>query len=182
MSGTTIGNWGAFERDMFQGMSANGTLPGGRPADKVDRAGTIATKLAEVKEGHIHASTVKKFFLGLVTFGIYNICHSISAKNQRATTAALKEGVDNVHCALSYLASKSHEEFQRRGAGGNVHALANARPSLAPTCKADRDFLASANCKVIEGANDPDFGDKPFIRTKMGGVEVDKTTGSPPSA
>ena len=87
--------------------------------------GVLASRVAEVKESHVHASTVKKFFLGLITFGIYNICHGISAKNQRATQAALKQGVDNVHGALSYLSMMAQRDVLRRGrqreAGAGTH-------------------------------------------------------------
>ena len=94
MSGTTIGNWGKFEKNLFKGMSG---IPD-KDVKKItnDETGVLSARLSEVKSGHLHASTVKKFFLGILTFGIYNICHGISAKNQRATKAALKEGVDNV--------------------------------------------------------------------------------------
>ena len=123
-------------------------------------------------------STVKKFFLGLITLGIYNICHSISAKNQRATTAALKEGVDNVHGALSYLSTMSRKDFQEKGAGGDMLRIGfggggHTIPDIKPREQAAADFLAASHCRVMEDKDDHDFPGGQFIRTTMGGVEVD---------
>ena len=143
MSGTTIGNWGKFEKNLFKGMSG---VPD-KDVDKLTKGenGVLATRLSEVKSGHIHASSVKKFFLGIITLGIYNICHGISAKNQRATQAALKEGVDNVHCALSYLSMMCQKEVQEKGAGNNVlnfdENYVKTAPDIRPFTEAERDFL-----------------------------------------
>ena len=175
MSGTTIGNWGKFEKNLFKGMS-------GVPDNNVEKLkkgenGVLSAQLSEVKSGHLHASTVKKFFLGIITFGIYNICHSISAKNQRATKAALKEGVDNVHCALSYLSSVCQKEVQEKGAGNNVlnfdENYVKTAPDIRPFTEAERDFLKGTKCRLVEKNGDPDFPDGRFIRTTMGGVQVD---------
>ena len=170
MSGASIGNWGKFEKDMFRGMAVDI----GVRATGNDKEGVLASQVAKVKAGHLHASTVKKFFLGLVTFGIYNICHSISAKNQRETTAALKQGVDNVHGALSYLSTMAQRDFQQKGAGADLRALhMGGSPSILPSSQADIDFLKASHCEIVQDANDPDFKGQPFIRTTMGGVEVD---------
>ena len=86
MGGTTIGNWGKFEKSLFKGMSG---VPD-KNVNKITKGenGVLSAQFSEAKSGHLHASMVKKFFLGIITFGIYNLCHSISAKNQRATKAA----------------------------------------------------------------------------------------------
>ena len=175
MSGTTIGNWGKFEKNLFKGMSG---VPD-KDVDKLTKGenGVLATRLSEVKNGHIHASSVKKFFLGIITLGIYNICHGISAKNQRATQAALKEGVDNVHCALSYLSMMCQKEVQEKGAGNNVlnfdENYVKTAPDIRPFTEAERDFLKGTKCRLVEKNGDPDFPDGRFIRTTMGGVQVD---------
>ena len=175
MSGTTIGNWGKFEKNLFKGMSG---VPD-KDVDKLTKGenGVLATRLSEVKSGHIHASSVKKFFLGIITLGIYNICHGISAKNQRATQAALKEGVDNVHCALSYLSMMCQKEVQEKGAGNNVlnfdENYVKTAPDIRPFTEAERDFLKGTKCRLVEKNGDPDFPDGRFIRTTMGGVQVD---------
>ncbi len=78
MSGSTINNWNKFDRNVFTGLSGLG----GKDVEKLQRSpdeGVLASRVAEAKESHVHASTVKKFFLGLLAFGIYNICHGISA-------------------------------------------------------------------------------------------------------
>ncbi len=54
MSGTTIGNWGKFEKNLFKGMS-------GVPDNNVEKLkkgenGVLSAQLSEVKSGHIHAS------------------------------------------------------------------------------------------------------------------------------
>ena len=175
MSGTTIGNWGKFEKNLFKGMSG---VPD-KDVDKLTKGenGVLATRLSEVKSGHIHASSVKKFFLGIITLGIYNICHGISAKNQRATQAALKEGVDNVHCALSYLSMMCQKAVQEKGAGNNVlnfdENYVKTAPDIRPFTEAERDFLKGTKCRLVEKNGDPDFPDGRFIRTTMGGVQVD---------
>ena len=175
MSGTTIGNWGKFEKNLFKGMS-------GLPDKNVEKlkkgdAGVLSTRLSEVKGGHLHVSTVKKFFLGILTLGIYNICHGVSAKNQRATKAALKEGVDNVHCALSYLSTACQKDVQQKGAGGNMlnfdKDYLKTAPDINPTTQAEDKFLRGSNCKLVSKNNDPDFPSGQFIRTTMGGVQVD---------
>ena len=174
MSGTTIGNWGKFEKNLFKGMSG---VPD-KDVDKLTKGenGVLATRLSEVKSGHIHASSVKKFFLGIITLGIYNICHGISAKNQRATQAALKEGVDNVHCALSYLSMMCQKEVQEKGAGNNVlnfdENYVKTAPDIRPFTEAERDFLKGTKCRLVEKNGDPDFPDGRFIRTTMGGVHA----------
>jgi predicted unusual protein kinase regulating ubiquinone biosynthesis (AarF/ABC1/UbiB family) len=175
MSGTTIGNWGKFEKNLFKGMSG---IPD-KDVKKItnDETGVLSARLSEVKSGHLHASTVKKFFLGILTFGIYNICHGISAKNQRATKAALKEGVDNVHCALSYLSTVCQKDVQEKGAGAQIASFnekyVKTAPDIRPYTQADKDFLAGTNCRLMEKHGDPDFPSGQFIRTTMGGVQVD---------
>ncbi|MBP5641281.1 MAG: hypothetical protein J6X55_17525, partial [Victivallales bacterium] len=175
MSGTTIGDWGKFEKNLFTGMS-------GFPNKNVEKLtkgenGVLSARLSEVKSGHLHASTVKKLFLGIITLGIYNICHSISAKNQRATKAALKEGVDNVHCALSYLSSVCQKDVQEKGAGAQVFNFNKqyvmTAPDIRPFTQAGKQFLKSSNCSLVEKKGDPDFPSGQFIRTTMGGVQVD---------
>ncbi len=175
MSGTTIGNWGKFEKNLFKGMS-------GVPDKNVEKLtkgenGVLSARLSEVKSGHLHASTVKKFFLGIITLGIYNICHSISAKNQRATKAALKEGVDNVHCALSYLSSVCQKDVQEKGAGAQMYNFNKqyvmTAPDIKPFSQEGKRFLSASNCRLVENNGDPDFPSGQFIRTTMGGVQVD---------
>ena len=185
MSGSTINNWGKFNQNVFKGISGGG----GEQIAKLQRSeneGVLASRVAEVKESHVHASTVKKFFLGLITFGIYNICHGISAKNQRATQAALKQGVDNVHGALSYLSMMAQRDVQRRGAGGNMNNFGMGYAAEVPKIKSyndeDERFLQAANCVVKEDGEDGTFKGGEFIRTKMGGVTVDIGLIAPQSA
>ena len=178
MSGPSIGNWNKFNTNVFNSIS-------GVPDENTQRlkeagkGGALGSRVADVNAGHLHASTVKKFFLGLLTFGIYNICHSISAKNQRATTAALKEGVSNVHGALSFLSTAVQRDIQKRGFGSNMDnfgmGFAQKAPELDAHSQEDRDFLAKANCRlvVVPENSDPVFPNGEFVRTKMGGVEVD---------
>ena len=178
MSGPSIGNWNKFNANVFKSIS-------GVPDENTQRlkeagkGGALGSRVADVKAGHLHASTVKKFFLGLLTFGIYNICHGISAKNQRATTAALKEGVSNVHGALSFLSTAVQRDIQKRGFGSNMDnfgmGFAQKAPELDAHSQEDRDFLAKANCRlvVVPENSDPVFPNGEFVRTKMGGVQVD---------
>ena len=185
MSGSTINNWGKFNQNVFKGISGMG----GEEIAKLQRSkneGVLASRVAEVKESHVHASTVKKFFLGLITFGIYNICHGISAKNQRATQAALKQGVDNVHGALSYLSMMAQRDVQRRGAGGNMNNFGMGYAAEVPKIKSyndeDERFLQAANCVVKENGEDGTFKGGEFLRTTMGGVTVDIGLVAPQSA
>ena len=185
MSGSTINNWGKFNQNVFKGISGMG----GEEIAELQRSkneGVLASRVAEVKESHIHASTVKKFFLGLITFGIYNICHGISAKNQRATQAALKQGVDNVHGALSYLSMMAQRDVQKRGAGGNMNNFGMGYATQVPKIKSyndeDQRFLQAANCVVKENGEDGTFKGGEFIRTTMGGVTVDIGLVAPQSA
>ncbi len=175
MSGTTIGNWGAFEKKLFTDMRGTDRSIGDLEKSPTSD-GVLAKKVAEVKGGHLHASTVKKIFLGIITFGIYNICHSVSAKNQRETTAALKTGVDNLHGALSYLSGKIQGDVQRRGNGADFKALGASvkMVDIFPASQEEREFLASSHCEVRVGsANDEVFPGQKYIRTSMGGVQVD---------
>ena len=176
MGGTKIDDWGRFEKNLFKGMS-------GIPDENVDKLkksaddGVLSSRVSDVKAGHIHASSVKKFFLGIITLGIYNICHSISAKNQRATKVALKEGVDNVHCALSYLSSVCQKDVQEKGAGAQVFNFNKeyvmTAPDIKPFSQEGQEFLQASNCRLVEQKGDPDFPSGQFIRTTMGGVQVD---------
>ena len=178
MSGPSIGNWNKFSANVFKSISG---VPdeNTQRLEEAGKGGALGSRVADVKAGHLHASTVKKFFLGLLTFGIYNICHGISAKNQRATTAALKEGVSNVHGALSFLSTAVQRDIQKRGFGSNMDnfgmGFAQKAPELDAHSQEDRDFLAKANCKlvVVPENSDPVFTNGEFVRTKMGGVEVD---------
>ena len=68
MSGTTIDNWGSFDKSMLTGLQGSG---------KVDHEGVLASKVTEVKDGNLPTSTVKKVLLGIVTFGLYNIIDTI---------------------------------------------------------------------------------------------------------
>ena len=178
MSGPTIGNWNKFDANVFKSISG---VPDANTQrlEEAGKGGALGSRVADVKAGHLHASTVKKFFLGLLTFGIYNICHGISAKNQRATTAALKEGVSNVHGALSFLSTAVQRDIQKRGFGSNMGnfgmGFAQKAPELDAHSQEDRDFLAKANCRlvVVPENSDPVFTNGEFVRTKMGGVEVD---------
>ena len=178
MSGPTIGNWNKFDANVFKSISG---VPdeNTQRLEEAGKGGALGSRVADVKAGHLHASTVKKFFLGLLTFGIYNICHGISAKNQRATTAALKEGVSNVHGALSFLSTAVQRDIQKRGFGSNMDnfgmGFAQKAPELDAHSQEDRDFLAKANCKLVlvPENSDPVFPSGEFVRTKMGGVEVD---------
>ena len=178
MSGPSIGNWNKFNANVFKSISG---VPdeNTQRLEEAGKGGALGSRVADVKAGHLHASTVKKFFLGLLTFGIYNICHGISAKNQRATTAALKEGVSNVHGALSFLSTAVQRDIQKRGFGSNMDnfgmGFAQKAPELDAHSQEDRDFLAKANCRlvVVPENSDPVFPNGEFVRTKMGGVEVD---------
>ena len=178
MSGPTIGNWNKFDANVFKSISG---VPdeNTQRLEEAGKGGALGSRVADVKAGHLHASTVKKFFLGLLTFGIYNICHGISAKNQRATTAALKEGVSNVHGALSFLSTVVQRDIQKRGFGSNMDnfgmGFAQKAPELNTYTQEDREFLAKANCKLVlvPENSDPVFPSGEFVRTKMGGVEVD---------
>ena len=178
MSGT-IKNWGSFERNMFDGM--RGVDPGIRGDSKV-KPGVIASQAAKLNEGQLQPSMVKKVLLGIVTFGIYNIIdrivHSVNDKDQEATASALKEGVSNVHGALSYLATMAKRDAQSKGAGGNLSLFGmgdlTTPPSIQPTCQADIDFLEASNCTLMQGGNDDgEFKNQTFVRTTMGGVVVD---------
>ncbi len=174
MSGTTIDNWNRFNTNVFKNI---GVKAEDARADGVEKPGVLTSRIDEVKSSHVHVSTVKKFFLGLITLGIYNICHGVSAKNQRETKAALKAGVDNVHSALSYLSMKSMKEFQKAGAGGNVMNFDGTWVRKAPDIEPgvfEQEELKGSNFTVLTGgADDAVFGEKQFVRTNMGGVQVD---------
>ena len=178
MSGT-IKNWGSFEKSMFSGMRGADMGIGG---DNPVKPGVIASQAAKLNEGQLRPSTVKKVLLGIVTFGLYNIIgsivHSVNEKSQCETADALKQGVSNVHGALSYLATMAKRDVQAKGAGGNLSRFGmgdlTSPPSLRPSCQADIDFLAASNCTLVEGGDDDeDFKNQTFVRTTMGGVVVD---------
>ena len=178
MSGT-IKNWGSFERNMFSGMrGADIRIRGDGPA----KPGVIASQAAKLNEGKLQPSMVKKVLLGIVTFGLYNlidsIVHSVNEKGQEETANALKEGVSNVHGALSYLATMAKRDTQSKGAGGNLSRFGmgdlTKPPSIKPSSQADIDFLEASNCTLVEGGDDDeDFKNQTFVRTTMGGVVVD---------
>ena len=180
MSGTTISNWGAFDKSLFTGMRDVGSA-------KKNEEGVLATQVAEIKAGHLPASTVKQVFLGIVTFGIYNICHKIREMNQRETTAALKQGVDDIHHALSYISIQSRmckQVFETARSKGDASVAGQRAPSFSLNASEAKTFFAGSNISVEnENGSDSVFGDKPFLRMTIGGVVVDicpkeKTTGA----
>ncbi len=172
MSGTTIGNWGSFDKSMLTGLQGSG---------KVDHEGVLASKVTEVKDGNLPTSTVKKVLLGIVTFGLYNIIdtivHSVNGKNQQATIAALKQGVDDIHSALSYIASESSkcrqaykEQCVKDGKAFTEHSLPHLQLDASA---AQAHFKDNPNISVMDGKGDHEFDGKPFLRLSIGGVPVD---------
>ena len=175
MSGTTIDNWGSFDKSMLTGLRGSG---------KVDHEGVLASKVTEVKDGNLPTSTVKKVLLGIVTFGIYNIIdtvvHSVNGKNQQATIAALKQGVDDVHAALSYVSIESRKNLQaykeqcaRDGRTVDGHEAPPFQLNVSDAKKFFEDHNKGQNISVMQEGNDPVFGNTPFLRLSFGGVLVD---------
>ena len=175
MSGTTIGNWGSFDTSLFKGMRETG---------KLDSEGALASKVAEVKAGALPASTVKQVVLGICTFGIYSLIHtiaqSVSARNQRATIAALKQGVDDVHAALSYVSVESKKNLQaykeqcaRDGREVVGREIPRFQINVSDAKRYFEDHNKGQNISVMQDDNDPVFGNKPFLRLSFGGVPVD---------